>query len=139
MSKKSDQKEGGEHHSEIASFWEWSIGLLGLGLVLSVVGFLLYEASREGDSPPRIEIETGEVLRNGGSYLVKLRVANRGETPAAQVAIEGTLNQGDRTLETSTVTLGYVPAESQRDAGLFFQRDPAQYTLKLRALGYETP
>jgi uncharacterized protein (TIGR02588 family) len=53
--------------------------------------------------------------------------------------VEGVLKDGAEIIETSEVTIDYVPAGSQRQAGLFFIRDPQQYELQLSAKGYEQP
>jgi uncharacterized protein (TIGR02588 family) len=37
------------------------------------------------------------------------------------------------------VTIDYVPSRSSRKAGLFFMRDPREFDLSLRALGYQSP
>jgi uncharacterized protein (TIGR02588 family) len=42
-------------------------------------------------------------------------------------------------IESSTSTIDYLPGESQRGGGLFFEHDPQTLRLVLRPLGYEEP
>ncbi|MDQ4100047.1 MAG: hypothetical protein M3121_06070 [Chloroflexota bacterium] len=122
------------------SAMEWWVGGIATLLVLSAVGFLAYEAWRGTSLPPMIEVRLGQVLPlPERGYVVEFAAANTGGTTAQGVAIEGTLIDGGTTVETSGTTLQWVPAHAERQGGLFFQRDPRQHRLELRAKGYERP
>jgi uncharacterized protein (TIGR02588 family) len=58
---------------------------------------------------------------------------------AAGLMVEGVLKEGTATVETSAITMDYVPSGSQRRAGLIFSRDPRKFELQIRAKGYEQP
>src|SRR5688500_10933177 len=89
---------------------EWVAGALSLLLVLSVAGFLLRDAFRSPPSPPRITFEVDSIVRAGRGYLVEFRARNAGRTTAAGVEIEGELLGDTGTVETTGVTIDYVPA-----------------------------
>jgi len=113
-----------------------AFGLLG---VLGILGFLGYEAVAGDTTAPDPLIRVTDVQSVGGGYLAQLEVRNRGGDTAAGLTIEGTLTRGGREVETSDVTLDYLPGGSVREAGLFFTQNPRQGQLELRALGFQEP
>lgn len=123
----------------IASGWEWVFAALSGLLVLGVVAYLLFEALSRRDSPPLLRVEVGATTAAAGRHVVEFWVHNDGGTTAAALQVEGVLTQDTATVETSAATLDFVPAESRRQAGLIFSRDPRRYRLEIRPLGYELP
>lgn len=136
-SQQASQQQGG--HVEL---WEKVIGGIGVLFVLGILAFLIYEALQP-QTPPEITVRVARVQPVARGYLVEIEVKNEGELTAAAVEIEGTLTPPDEPqaapVETSTLTIDYVPSRSSRQGGLFFQADPSQYTLEVRALGYAEP
>lgn len=124
--------------SEIPS-WSWVAGAVGLVFATASIGFMLYQAFVVDEFAPEIEIEPEVIVPNGNGYLVKIRVTNHGGLVVAGLAVEGTLKDGGEILETSEVTIDYVPADSQRKAGLFFTEDPREFSLELHAKSYQEP
>ncbi|MDQ3248692.1 MAG: TIGR02588 family protein [Chloroflexota bacterium] len=118
---------------------EWLVAAIGLLLVASTLGFIVYQALQENSVPPEMTVAVETVVAQRSGYLVTFRALNAGETTAAAVTVEGELRQGDQSIELSTATLDYVPAHSGRNGGLFFTHDPQQFELKLRAIGYAEP
>lgn len=100
---------------------------------------MLYQGLTGESSPPEITIETETIVPGEGGYLVRIRVANRGGSVAAQLTVEGALREGPATVEQSAITMDYLPAGSERRGGLFFSRDPRKYDLQIRAKGYRDP
>lgn len=123
----------------LKSRWEWVAAAVSTGLVLAVVGYLLYDAVARPRTPPSLEVQADTVLKSGGLWLVEFSARNRGHETAAAVKVEGALMQGDSAVESSEAVLDYVPGESVRRGGLFFRADPRAYRLELRALGYQDP
>jgi uncharacterized protein (TIGR02588 family) len=64
---------------------------------------------------------------------------NEGGQTAEGVDIEGELRTGIEPVERSRTTIDYLPPRSEKKAGLFFTRDPRQFDLQVRSLGYEEP
>lgn len=122
-----------------APLWIWSIGLLGLVLVLGSIAFMLYEAAMGDTSPPDVSVRVEAIESTGTGFLVTFRAVNEGGSTAAGLTVEGTLKNGVESVETSNTTIEYLPSHSEREGGLFFTLDPRQYDLQLRATGYEEP
>lgn len=135
-----DRNRGKTKTADAIPVWSWLAAAVGMVLVLASTGFLLYEALAGDSSPPEFVIEeTDPVVPSGTGHLVRFRVVNRGGSPAAGLMVEGTLEEGATTVETSSLTIDYVPSHSARQGGLFFSEDPRKFDLKIRALGYMQP
>lgn len=119
-------------------WWEWAVAALGAAMVIGLIGFMGYRAMQADAPVPELRVKAREVHARAIGFVVILDVGNTG-AGAANVAIEGTLTNGDGIIESSNVTLDYVPADSHREAGLLFTRDPSRHQLQLRATGYELP
>ena len=119
--------------------WMWGLGFLGLALTLGSVGFLLYEAAAGDNSPPDVSVRVEAVVPNRNGFLVRLRAVNEGGSTAAGLTVVGELVSGGQSVETSDTVIEYLPPHSEREAGLFFTRDPRGHELRLRAKGYEKP
>lgn len=118
---------------------EWVVALGGLLVVLGVLGVLTYEAFNGGETPPNVTPKVLSVGRSRGGFLVQVAVANGGGETTAGLTLEGTLNRAGQAVETSEVTLAYVPGGSVRRAGLLFTHNPQEYQLELRTFGYQEP
>ena len=118
---------------------EWIVAIVSAGMVLAVLGFLIYDGVRSPRTPPGISIEVDSVQTAGPGYLVLFHAHNSGRTTAAEVVVEGELEADSGTVETSETTLDYVPAEGEQGGGLYFRHDPRRLRLRLRAQGYREP
>jgi uncharacterized protein (TIGR02588 family) len=118
---------------------EWIVALVGLILVSGSIGFLVYQAITRNASPPDIILNISSITTISNGYLVKFQAINKGESTAKGLIVEGQLKDGNEEIETSETTLDYLPSHSKREGGLFFTKDPRQFELRLRALGYEQP
>lgn len=113
---------------------------IGCLFVLGAFGILLYRELAGGDVPPRIELHVEAIqAQPSGGYLVLIRAANAGDRTAAQLRVSGELRQDGRTVEASDTSFDYLPGHSRRHGGLFFTRNPHDYSLALRATGYVEP
>lgn len=118
---------------------EWIAAGVAAVLLAAALIYLAVSGLMRGGGPPRIEVVSLGVARDGTEYLVRFRARNSGDRTAAQVVIAGELRQGDSTVEKSQVTLPYLPIEATRRGGLFFRHDPSAYQLSLRAEGFMVP
>ncbi len=118
---------------------EWIFAAAGLILVIAAIGTTLYRAVTETVSPPILEISVDKIEPATNGYLIEFRITNTGNQTAAGLTIEGTLKKGQETEEMSTITLTYAPANSVRQGGLFFTKNPNEFELQIRPLGYEKP
>ncbi len=138
MAEEKEKKENQERQKE-TPVWEWIIAAVGLILVVAALGTTLYRAVTEESTPPILEISVKAIVPTSNGYLVEFRVKNTGNQTAAALTIEGELKRGAESVETSTASLAYAPANSQREGGLFFTKNPNEFELNIRALGYEKP
>lgn len=119
--------------------WEWILAAIGLVMVISVIGSMLYRAATQDKSPPNLEVVVTAVTATASSHHVEFEVKNTGNRSAAAVIVEADLLKGGQSVETSTAALAYVPANSVRSGGLYFSRNPNDLELKMRVTGYEKP
>ena len=122
--------------------WEWIIAAVGFILVVAALGTTLYRAVIEESTPPILEISVEAIVPTANGYLVNFSVKNNGNQTAAGLTVEGELKtdaEGAESVETSSATLAYAPANSRREGGLFFSKNPNEYKLEIRAKGYEKP
>ena len=117
----------------------WATAALGLLLVALAAGFMFYQEFARDDSPPLVAIVIEGITPSGDDYVVQIGVTNRGHSVAAGLVIEGTLSENSSAVETSTITMDYLPSGSQRKAGLYFSRDPRKFRLQVRPKGYVEP
>lgn len=119
---------------------EWLAAGIGLALMLGLLGVIGWEALHGGpEEAPAIELSLRRIAPTPAGYVVEFEALNRAGGTAQSVEIEGALIQGGGPVETSSVTLDYLPGHSRRGGGLFFRRDPRHGRLELRALGFQTP
>jgi uncharacterized protein (TIGR02588 family) len=118
---------------------EWAIACVGLMLVVTSVGFLLYKAIWKEASPPQITVRVISIVPVQNGYLVQFETMNSGGSTAEGVVIGGELRRGAERVESSQTTVDYLPSNSKKAGGLFFTQDPRQFDFHARALGYEDP
>ena len=119
---------------------EWIAAAIGLVVTVSMMAIIGLEALR-GDATqlPAIEVRATRVVQASTGFVVEIVAANHSGGTAAAVQIEGTLASAGAEVETSSLTLDYVPGHAERKGGLFFTRDPRRHQLEVRALGYQAP
>lgn len=134
-----EQERQEEEQEERTSVWEWIVAAISTVIVLGAIGFMLYEALSEPASPPKITIQVDSIVTTSSGYIVEFTAENRGQTTAQGLQIEGQLKSDTGTVQTSSVTIDYVPQEARRAGGLFFSEDPRRYRLELQPKGYDRP
>lgn len=139
MAEKKEESKNEKSKEEKPSSLEWIVAAVGILLVSGAIGFLIYRGATKGDLPPKLKIEVLSIVKADENYVVKFRVINAGEITAAGLTIEGELKNGEKSEETSDVTMTYVPSQSTRRGGLIFTKNPNEYQLQIRAKGYEQP
>ena len=115
------------------------LAAFGLAFVLGSFALLLYHAFTQPTHVADVSVRVGEIVASSDAYRVSLVIENRGNATAAGLVVEGVLMKEGKELETSLLTVDYVPAGSRRDAALFFTSDPRQATLTVRPKGYIEP
>jgi uncharacterized protein (TIGR02588 family) len=124
---------------ESTSPLEWVIAAIGGLLVVGAIAYMVVFAVAELERPPAVTLSVTSVTTTPGGYLVSFRAANAGGATAAALQVSGELRKGGAVVETSAVTIDYLPQQSEREGGLVFTRDPEDLTLSLRVEGYSEP
>ena len=115
------------------------MGGIGFFIIAGVLGFLLYTGINEDHPVPDVKLSVDSVLRIRNGYVVRVTATNEGGLTAGGLIVEGELRNGAELVERSETAIELLPSRSKKRAGLFFSRDPNQFELKLRPLGYEEP
>jgi uncharacterized protein (TIGR02588 family) len=118
---------------------EWVVGGIGFVIIAGVLGFFLYAAVHNDHPHPDVKLSVDAVARLRNGYLVQFTAINEGGLTAQGVTVEGELRSGADVVERSETAIEFLPPGSKKRAGIFFSRDPRQFELKLRPLGYEEP
>lgn len=143
MAQTGHDKRSGKRHRERRSqppLLEWISAAVGLLLTLAVLGALAWEGlTGSNGRPPAVEATVSRITPVRAGYVVEVELRNRSSATAAAVEVEGELTKSDGTAATSTAMVDYVPGESTRNAGLFFEDDPRRHRLEVRALGFAEP
>ena len=118
---------------------EWVFAVIGLILVVSVIGFLIYEISTDEGKPADLNVKIEEIIPNDKGFLVKFALENTGDETVADVTVEGEIKKGAESLEKGDVTVDYVPSHSEKKGGMFFIEDPRTNEFVIRAKGFNEP
>ena len=138
MAEKDSKKE--DMQREETPALEWLAAIIGFVLVASTIGYLIYSAVTQGDSPPNLSVENYTISKSGNDYLVQFTLSNEGENNAAEITVEGKITEGEKEMETSAVTIDYAPAHSTREGALLFKHEPVKdKNFIIRAVGYKKP
>jgi uncharacterized protein (TIGR02588 family) len=123
-----------------ATTGEWISAAIGAAVTLATIGFLVYEGvTQPSDQSPALVVVIDSILPQGDGWAVRIEARNAGTATAAAVRIVGELRGDGGVVETSEVTLDYVPEASSRTGALLFTRDPSGLALAVRPTGYELP
>jgi uncharacterized protein (TIGR02588 family) len=139
------EKTGGDGRQDKSggtSPWEWTAAAVGAAILVSIVGYLIYESiARPPEARPEIVVTSeAPVQLADGAFLVPIEVKNRGHVTGAGVNVSGALVGADGTVvEASTVTFTFIAQHSKETGGLYFAADPRTLHLELRVEGYTDP
>ena len=119
---------------------EWIVFAASLVLVLSTLGYLVYDGATLGESPAKIEFELGKPQPQSNHFMVPITVSNRGDETAEGVHIEVTLESGGKEQETAEFDIAFLPRHSTREGWVTFKTDPRTVEqMQARVLGFEKP
>ncbi|UXN76170.1 hypothetical protein N8D56_26275 (plasmid) [Devosia sp. A8/3-2] len=117
---------------------EWALASAAALTVLTLFGYLVYDAFAAGDRRPWIELQRGEMNGNGPVYL-EVEVSNSGSGTAADVEIEGEVRTASGKPVLAHATLDYAPAESTKRITLVFPAGTSRDAVELRVAGFRDP
>ena len=114
---------------------EWTIFGMSSVLVLTTLGFLLWQTLTTQSRPALLEATLGEPVKNRAGIRVPVTVRNRGDETAENVDVEVTA-PGD---ETGSFTLAFVPRGAERHGWVVFEKPFRRNQLDAQIKGYEQP
>lgn len=122
------------------NWFEWIIFAVGLVLVVSTLGYLIYDATTVSEAPPNIEVQVGEIQPQGQNFLVPVTAINKGEQTAETVQIEVILENNGEEKESAELEIQFLPRGAKRSGWVTFETDPRTIEkIKARAVGFEKP
>lgn len=127
--------------SKLEKNWlEWLIFAVSLVLVVSTLGYLIYDATLSSETPPNIEVQLGETQPQGQTFLVPVIAINKGEQTAETVQIEVVLEKNGKEEESAELSIQFLPRGAKRSGWVTFETDPRTVdNIKSRAVGFEKP
>ena len=125
----------GKNQKGKTSPWEWADAALGALLIISALLYMTYYGLTHPSTPPDVTIEGAKRLSGHGwlSRRVRGEKSRQQHRRRSGCHRRATIRRG-RGGKRET-TLDYLPEQSRRRAGLFFQNDPRNHDLVLRAEG----
>ena len=139
MNKYRRTEGGNSHRAQGTSVVEWLAAGVGALLFAAMIGYMIALGLSETEGVPTIRISAETPRRQGDMFIVRFEARNEGSQTAAGLVVKGTLTKGETEIETSEVTIDYLPTGSTRSGGFFFKHDPKAYALDLSPTGYVDP
>ncbi|OCP06333.1 MULTISPECIES: hypothetical protein [unclassified Ensifer] len=128
----------GSTDSGQAHWIEWLTGSLSAICVISLIGWVGFEAMTQNEAPPVLSVSIVSSEARPGGYIVIFEVENAADRTAADVVVRGEITNGSSVVETVEVTLDYVPMHSRTRGGLIFRNDPEGRS-RISATGFSEP
>ena len=119
---------------------EWIVFGVSLILVVSTLGYLIYDVATFSEAPPSIELQVGTPQPRSNHFFVPVSATNRGDETAESVHIEVVLETGGKEQESGEFQIAFLPRHSTRSGWVTFETDPRTVEqMKARVLGFEKP
>lgn len=122
--------------SEEKSWLEWLVFAISALLILTVVGFLVYDLSQDEGLPPEIHVTLGEPVQAPHGFMVPVAVTNKGQQTAQEVMVEVT--SGGTSAEQAEIQIDFLSAGEVRRGWVGFSGASAEFRFKTRVKGYRT-
>ncbi|HET6893680.1 MAG TPA: hypothetical protein VFH31_21460 [Pyrinomonadaceae bacterium] len=121
------------------NWFEWIVFALGLILVSSTLGYLIYAGASMGHEPPSLEVRLGTPEQRQFNFIVPVTVVNHGDETAEGVRIEVVMESGGEVKARGEFDVPFVPRHATREGWVTFEQDPRTAQLKARVRGYQRP
>ena len=118
---------------------EWVVFALGLILVSSTLGYLIYAGASMGHEPPSLEVRLGTPEQRQFNFIVPVTVVNHGDETAEGVHIEVVMESGGEEKARGELDIAFLPRHATREGWVTFEQDPRTAQLKARVRGYQRP
>ncbi|MEK6283637.1 MAG: hypothetical protein AABN95_25055 [Acidobacteriota bacterium] len=118
---------------------EWVVFALGVILVSSTLGYLIYAGVSMGHEPPSLEVRLGTPEQREFNFIVPVTVVNHGDETAEGVRIEVVMESAGEADARGELDVPFLPRHATREGWVTFEKDPRAAKLKARVLGYQKP
>lgn len=119
---------------------EWLVFAASLLLVLSTLGYLVYDTATIKNAPPNIAFVLGKPQLQLNHFTVPVAVTNEGDETAEGVLIEVVLQKNGKEQESAEFEIAFLPRHSTREGWVTFETDPRTVDeMSARVLGFEKP
>jgi len=119
---------------------EWIVFAASLVLVVSTLGYLVYDSATSKDALPSIQFQLGKPQPQLNHFMVPVSVTNQGDETAEGVQIEVVLENDGKEQESAQFEIAFLPRHSTREGWVTFETDPRTVDeMKARVLGFEKP
>lgn len=118
---------------------EWTVFAISIAIIAVTAWLLLDDAVSMGEKRANLRVEAGKPAQTADGYAVPVVVTNDGDATAEQARIEMVLLADGKEVETSELTMAFVPRKSRREGVVIFRHDPACCELVARTVAYEKP
>ncbi|TPE46392.1 hypothetical protein [Pontibacter mangrovi] len=122
------------------NWFEWLVFSVGLLLVLSIIGYLVYQTYHRKTSSPDLVAESYPDPSRYAPYRYRVVLHNKGGETAEQVKLEVEVQVGGEAIETADLDFPFAPQESMREGWVNFDKDPTLAdTVKVKVVSYKRP
>ena len=135
-----ENKENEQNNEGKKNVLEWIVFSISLLLTLGTFSYLGYKTYTHQPSSPDILVEYSPNPTDNAPYRYHLIIQNIGGETAEEVLIEMMLQENGKTIESSEVTLSFVPKKSKREGWITFTNDPALAdTILAKVVSFKRP
>jgi uncharacterized protein (TIGR02588 family) len=119
---------------------EWTVFAIGVLLVLTTIGLLVWDSARTAGGPADVTVDVGAARAGAQRHFIPVTVRNQGDGAAEGVQVEVVLEREGAELERATLVIPFLPRGAQRNGWVSFGVAPLETDrVTVRALGFERP
>lgn len=118
---------------------EWTTFLVSSGLLLVIVGLVLYDWVRTPPSPPHLRVMQGDVWQTDDQFYVPFTVENAGGDTVESVQVIAELRIDGQVVADGEQQIDFLAGGETAEGAFIFTHDPAMGQLTLRVASYKLP
>lgn len=140
MQEKNDVNNNHQGIKDRKNLLEWVVFWVSLLLVITILGYLGYQAYSYKPSSPEIHVEVKPDPTEQQPNRYHVQVHNKGGETAESVQVELELKENGKTVEKIELQLMFVPQESRREGWANFSRKPKRKEdVSAHVVSYQKP
>ncbi len=129
-----------ESRTEFGSTAERVSFVLALAILIGIIGSVGYLwVSDRNQTPPALQVSTGDTEQRQASYYVPFTVTNLGGKTAATVQVIAELRVNNEIVEWGEQTVDFLSREEEAAGAFVFVRNPTEGELIVRVASYSEP